>query len=540
MSAAPATPPPVLETRGLAMSYPGTRALDGVSLSFPAGRVGALIGRNGAGKSTLVKILSGALRPSAGEVRLDGVPVALRSPADARARGIATVHQELSLVPGLSAAENVLFGRFPRRRGFAGLAIDWRRLHDEAARLFESMGVRVDPRAIVGRLPLAQRQMIEIARAVSSGARAVLFDEPTAGLARAEVEILFGLVRGLAERGVAVLYITHQLGELSEIADTVTALRDGRAAATIPAEAISSSALVSMMYGDDAAALRGTSRPPGAAETVFPAGSPEAGPEPDHSPVGASPVLEVEGLGVGAVLHDVSFTVRPGEIVGIAGMLGSGRTELLLALFGARPADRGRLVLRSGGRTSAFDAVRATPARSGRHGVGLVPEDRKTQGIVPGMAVLDNLCLASLMTIARRGVIRSARQRRAVAPIVSELDLVAPDLGSPISALSGGNQQKVVFGKWLLRGPGLLLCDEPARGVDVRAKGQLFETLRALSRRGVASIVVSSELEELLEVCHRILVLRGGTLAGEHRPRDLTLDGLVSLCMESGPAAPAA
>jgi ribose transport system ATP-binding protein len=532
---------PVLETRGLSMTYPGTRALDGVTLAFGAGRVSALVGRNGAGKSTLLKILSGALRPSAGEVRIDGARVDLRSPAEARAHGIATVHQELSLIPGLSAAENVLLGRFPRRRGLARAAIDWRRLDEEAAEILAGMDVRVDPRAIVARLPLAQRQMIEIARAVSSGARAVLFDEPTAGLARAETLTLFRLVRGLAERGVAVVYVTHHLGEIAEIADTVTAVRDGKVAATIPAREISAAALVAMMYGEDA---------PDARAQAF--GSAAAG---ETTPAAARgdrtlPVLEVEGLALAGVLHDVSFMLMPGEILGIAGMLGSGRTELLMALFGARPAERGRILVRGASDGASgpvarsaplsevrLDATSCRPARMRALGLALVPEDRKTQGLVMGMSVLDNLCLASLSRTARRGVITRSRQRTAALPAVKDLDLVAPDLAAPVGVLSGGNQQKVVLGKWLLRDPRVLLCDEPARGVDVRAKGQLFEALREMSRRGIASILVSSELEELLEVSHRILVLRRGTLSGEHRPGDLTLDRLVALTLESGGTA---
>ena len=541
------------------MSFPGTRALDSVTLAFPAGSVSALIGRNGAGKSTLVKLLSGALRPTEGEVLVDGARVELRSPGYARSLGIATVHQELSLVPGLSAAENVLLGRFPRRGGLARAAIDWRRLYDETARILSGMDVRVDPHTLVARLPLAQRQMIEIARAVSSGARAVLFDEPAAGLARAETRTLFRLVRGLAGRGVAVVYVTHHLGELQEIADTVTALRDGKVAATIPAREISSAALVAMMYGEGAAGAAHGVGASGAGVAQDMVTAPAAAERAGDQGGGALPVLEVEGLGVAGVLHDVSFVLRPGEILGIAGMLGSGRTELLMALFGARRADRGCILVRGarnggagsgewrGGAAGArsrgdlpevrLAAAAASPVRMRALGLALVPEDRKTQGLVPGMSVLDNLTLASLSRTARRGVITASRQRRAALPVAQALDLVAPDPRAPVSILSGGNQQKVVLGKWLLREPRVMLCDEPARGVDVRAKGQLFEALRAMGGRGISSIVVSSELEELLEVSHRILVLRRGTLCGEYRPGDLTLDRLVALCMESGEAA---
>jgi ribose transport system ATP-binding protein len=549
---------PVLETRLLGKTYPGTRALDRVSLAFEGGRVAALVGRNGAGKSTLVKILSGAVPPSDGEVLLDGRSAVFRSPGDAKDAGIATVHQELSLVPGLSAAENILFGRFPRRRGLAAAAIDWRKLNETASQMLSAIGVPIDPRETVSRLSLAQQQVLEIARAVHAEARVILLDEPSSGLSRSEVEMLFRLVRTLAGRGVAVVYVTHRLAELAEIADTVTAFRDGRHVGTIPASEASPARLVELMFGETApgspgsqdrqaggafgtraalesATASGAEGPVAAAE---PRAESPAAPAPTASrpPAGApavSPALEVRGLTLAGRLHDIAFTLGRGEILGIAGMLGSGRTETLSTIVGALRADGGEIVVHGPAGVRTLPASRTTPRIMRSLGVALVPENRQVQGLVAGMSVLDNICLASLGRIARGGVITRALQRRAAAPLVRDLEISAPSLDAPVSALSGGNQQKVVIAKWLARSPRVMLFDEPTRGIDVQAKAQVFGILRGLAASGIGSIVVSSELEELLDVCHRIVVIRHGRIVGEASPEGLSLDGLLSLCMEA-------
>ena len=532
---------PALETRLLSKTYPGTRALDRVSLTFEGGRVAALVGKNGAGKSTLVKILSGAVRPSGGEILLEGRSASFLSPADAKTAGIATVHQELSLVPGLSVAENILFGRFPKRRGLAAAAIDWRRLNETASGMLSAIGARLDPRETIAGLSLAQQQVVEIARAVHAEARVVLLDEPTSGLSRSEVEMLFRLVRTLAGRGVAVVYVTHRLSELGEIADTVTAFRDGRHVGTIPASEASPGRLVELMFGETATGATGSPVQPGSqdrqaggysgsrAESESATESGAGGPGAPAAP----PALEVRGLTLAGRLHDIAFTLARGEILGIAGMLGSGRTELLTAIFGALRADGGEIVVHGPGGARTLRAARAAPGLMRSLGVALVPENRQVQGLVTRMSVLDNICLASLGRISRGGVITRFLQRRAAAPLVRDLAISAPSLDVPISALSGGNQQKVVIAKWLARTPRVMLFDEPTRGIDVRAKAQVFGILKSLSETGIGSIVVSSELEELLEVCHRILVMRHGRIVGEASPEKLSLDRLLSLCMET-------
>lgn len=499
------TPTTRLETVSLRKEYPGTVALDAVSVSFTAGRVTALIGKNGAGKSTLIKILSGAIRPTRGELRLDGHAVELRSPRDALARGIGTVHQELSLVPSLSVAENILLNRLPRRRGLTSAIVDWRAAFSKAESVLTELGVSIDVRARAGGLSVAQQQIVEIARVMSYHPRVVMFDEPTSALARTEVERLFEAIRNLAARGVVVIYITHRLHELSRVADEVTALRDGKLVGTIPIREASTSTVVRMMFGD---AVPSSQRP----------STEEPGP----------PVLEVRGLSLPDKLNSVSFSVGRGEIVGIGGMLGSGRSELLHSIFGSIQYDRGEVLV------NGKSVRRATPAHMKRLGVALTPESRKTQGIVPQMSVRDNACLAALRRIGRWGFIRTSRQRRIVEANVRELQIKVSSIERRITSLSGGNQQKVVIGNWLNTDPVVMLFDEPTRGIDVQAKGQIFEIFRTLSHRGIACVFVSSELEELLEVCHRIVVLHGGRAKASLSTSGLTVDRLFAACMGEG------
>lgn len=488
-----------LEVRGLAKHYPGTVALHGLTLGFKAGRVHALLGKNGAGKSTLVKILAGAQQPTAGEVLLDGRPVALRTPAAAMAHGIATVYQELSLVPQLSVAENILFGRLPRR----GIVIDWLRVYQQAAELLQTLGIDLDVRRPVYRLGVAAQQLVEIAKAMSLQPGVLLLDEPTSALAHHEAANLFRLIRQLAAQGVAIIYISHRLQELHEVTDTMSVLRDGELAGTIPMAQATPAIIADMMFGG--AVTHG--RP--AART----GSEEA-------------VLEVRHLARAGVLHDINFTLRRGEMLGIAGMLGAGRTELLMSLFGAQPLDAGEIVI-------AGRAVHhPTPARMKSLGVALAPEDRKRQGLVQQHSVEANLALASLRRGARRGVVSRRRQSAMAQHWVNALHIKAGNLARPVALLSGGNQQKVVIGKWLNTQPRILLFDEPTRGIDVQAKQQIFAIVRNLSEEGVSSVFVSSELEELMDVCHRILIMRAGRVVGEVTPATTTLNELLALCME--------
>lgn len=492
-----------LETKDIRKVYPGTVALDGVSVRFEGGKVHALVGKNGAGKSTLIKLFAGAIQPTSGSILVDGREVHLRSPGDAFHQGIATVYQELSLLPELTVAENVLLGRLPRKRWLGGQIVDWPAANRQAARLLEAMQVRIDPRERAGRLPLAQQQIVEIAKAMSFEPKVLLLDEPTSALAQHETELLFDVIRKLAASGVAILYISHRLQELPRIADTVTVLRDGRLAGRIGIEEATPAALVHMMFGEIVRRER-----------------------PLDLPVGDETVLEVRGLTRRGAFEDVSFSLQQGEVLGIAGTLGSGRTELLRALFGADSADAGEILV-------AGRPIRdPSPDRMKRAGVVLTPENRKEEGLVLVRSTRENLCLASLERIGRRGVTTAGRERAAAEKLVDALQIQAGSIERPVSLLSGGNQQKVIVGKWLNTQPRVMLLDEPTRGIDVQAKQQIFQTVWNLSRQGISSIFVSSELEELLEVCHRILVMRHGRAAESLPAAGLTLDRLFALCME--------
>jgi ribose transport system ATP-binding protein len=492
-----------LQTVDLRKVYPGTVALDDVSMTFEAGSVNALLGKNGAGKSTLVKILSGATEPTSGHVLLDGRETRFPSPRDAFERGMATVYQELSLIPELTVGENILLGRLPKRKGLAGVAIDWRAVFDRADAVMQSLKVKLDVTRTVGRLPVAQQQVVEIAKAMSYDPSVLMLDEPTSALAHHEVAALFDLVRKLTARGVAVIYITHRLQELRDIADTVSVLRDGKFVGRVPVEQATPKLIVEMMFG----------------ETVQKA-------RPAGLEVRREPVLEVRHLTMKGKLTDVGLTLYKGEVLGIAGMLGSGRTEVLMSLFGAMAFDEGEIFVE--GRP-----IRSpTPAQMKRAGMGLTPENRKEQGIVLLLSTLDNACLAALDRISRHGVIWRSLQHKVVDRNIRDLQITVADAEQPISSLSGGNQQKVVVSNWLNTKPRIMLFDEPTRGIDVQAKQQMFQIIWELSRQGIGSIFVSSELEELLEVCHRIVVMRKGRVVGEVDTSGLQLESLFAMCME--------
>ena len=493
-----------LEARGIGKKYPGTTALDDVSLGFAGGQVHALLGKNGAGKSTLVKIISGATQPSSGQLLVEGRPVQLRSPQDAFAQGIATVYQELSLVPELSVAENILFGRLPMK----GLLIDWARVFERARQILADMNVGLDVRGKVGHLSVAQQQVVEIAKAMSFDPSVLLLDEPTSALAHGETESLFALVRALKARGVAIIYISHRLQELGHIADVMSVLRDGKLIGTRTMEGATPASIAGMMFGDAAPRER-----------------------PADLVAGEKAVLEVRGLcSARNHLQNISFELHKGEILGIAGMLGAGRTELLLSIFGAEPFDAGEIVV-DGQRAPR----RATPSGMKALGLALAPEDRKRQGLVQMMGVGDNATLASLASLGGGGLLSARRQEQIVRENVADLGIKVSDTRNAVSSLSGGNQQKVVLAKWLNTHPKVMLFDEPTRGIDVEAKGQIFKIIYDLSRQGVASLFVSSELEELFEVCHRMLIMREGRIVGEVRPEDVSIEQLLELCMNDAP-----
>lgn len=492
-----------LQTRSLRKDYPGTVALRDVSLTFEGGKIHALLGKNGAGKSTLVKLFAGALQPTAGSILVNGKPVVLRSPRDAFRNGIAAVHQELSLVPELSVAENILLGRLPRLRGSRGLFIDWGAARDRSTELLRSFGLTLDPSMRAGSLGIAQQQMVEIVKAMSLGPSVLMLDEPTSALAHHETERLFTLLKDLAGRGVVLLYITHRLEEIHRIADTVTVLRNGDLVGTIPIAEATPGRIVQMMFGETVQRTRPVELEPG-----------------------SRVVMEVRHLTRADAFRDISFTLHAGEVLGIAGLLGSGRTELLRALFGADPPDDGDVVL-EGTRVQPV-----SPEQMKRLGVALAPEKRKEEGLVQILSSRANLCLAGLSRISRGGFVTRRGERAVANRYAREIAIGAPTLDSPVSALSGGNQQKVVIAKWLHTDPRVILLDEPTRGIDIQAKQQIFQIIWDLSQKGISTIVVSSELEELMDVCHRILILQSGRMRGEIVPQHSTLEQLLSLCMQ--------
>ncbi len=493
-----------LQTLNLRKEYPGTVALNGVSVDFEGGRVHALIGKNGAGKSTLVKIFAGSVQPTGGTILIDGEPVELRSPSDAFAKGIATVYQEMSLVPEMTVAENIFLGRWPRRKGLLRSMVDWRGIAEAAQAVLDGMQVSLDLCANVGDLGMAQQQIVEIAKAMSFNPSVIMLDEPTSALARHETENLFRLIRQLAAKGVAVIYITHRLQELSQVADTVTVLRDGNCVGTIDIGAATPETVAHMMFGGVAQAVR-----------------------PADLQAGTEPVMQVRGLGQPGKFHDVNFELRKGEVLGIAGMLGSGRTELLRAIFGVDPCETGEIVLDG----EAFRPT--TPAGMKALGLAFTPENRKEHGLVQELSTRANVCLASLDRIATAGFMTALRERAVVLPIMDRLAVKVPDIEHAVASLSGGNQQKVVVAKWLNTEPCVILFDEPTRGIDVQAKQHIFKIMWDLSRQGISCIFVSSELEELVEVCHRILIMKHGTITGEVFPESISVEDLVVRCMDA-------
>jgi ribose transport system ATP-binding protein len=488
----------VLRAENITKVYPGTVALDAVSLSFESGKVHALVGKNGSGKSTLVKIVSGAEQATDGVVFLDDKKLSFKSPMDAFGNGIATVYQELSLVQGMTAAENILIGRLPEKNGF----IDWKATYKKAEALIRELGVDIAPDAYIYELSVWQCQMLEIVKAASYNPKVLLLDEPTSALAQNEVASLFKMVRLLKKKDVIVIYITHKLHELWEIADTCTVLRDGKYIGSVEMASGTHKEVLGMMFGDLEIKRR-----------------------PADLHVEDDVVLSVKGLSRKPHFENVSFDLRRGEVLGIAGMLGAGRTELLRALFGADLSDGGSLIF-NGRRVD-----KPTPEKMRDAGVALTPEDRKRQGLNLLGSIKDNLCYASLPLLSDGYFVNRKREDEFANRQIKGLEIKTASSLDPMTSLSGGNQQKVVVGNWLNISPKVMLFDEPSRGIDVNAKQQIFQIIWEQSRKGISSIMVSSELEELLEVCHRILIMRAGRIVDEVRPENITIEELYSLCM---------
>ncbi|MFV1494117.1 sugar ABC transporter ATP-binding protein [Phaeobacter sp. JH18-32] len=484
----------------LTKHYGSVKALDGFVHEFTAGQVHALIGKNGSGKSTFVKMMSGAIQPTSGSIRIGTVETRFSNPREAQEAGIATVYQELSLVPELSVEENIFLGRLPHKR--SGL-IDWARLRRDASDLFKEIGgLDIAPQTRVADLSVGQQQMVEIVKAMSFRPKVLQLDEPTSALAQAEVRQLFTLVRRLRDLGVTVIYITHRLSELDQIADTVTAIRDGKFVDSVPIKEATPAVILDMMFGD----LPPLQRP---TKTI----------------TRETPVLSARHLALASHFDDVSFDLYPGEVLGIAGMLGSGRTELLHCLFGAIVPDQGEITVN--GQVVARPDIPTMKAL----GIGYTSEDRKHSGLVQLLSSHANLCLAGLDRIAPKGWVSHRTEKPFVDRQIAGLHIKAGDPMLPVSSLSGGNQQKIVVGNWMNNTPDILLFDEPARGVDVQAKRQIYELIWEKAREGLSSIVVSTELEDLTECCDRILVLRDGRIAEEFINEGLDAKDIYAACM---------
>ncbi len=479
----PAPPVPLLEMRGVRKRFPGVIALDGVDLDLRSGEVHVLLGENGAGKSTLMKILSGAQAADEGEILVDGRAVVIDSPRAARRLGISIIYQELTLVPHLSAPANVFLGKEPTGR-FGLLDLDF--MKSKTRELLLDLGIALDLDVPVSTLGIAEQQMVEVAKALSEDARILVMDEPTSALTASEIEQLFAAIARLLARGVGIIYISHRMNEVQRIGHRVSVLRDGRRISTRPVPDVTIDELIRLMVGRSVG---------------------------DHFPRHRSPpgaeVLKVDHLSRQGVLHDISFHLRRGEILGVAGLLGAGRTELARALFGADRSDGGQVVVK--GRL----ALVRSPAEGIATGLGLLPEDRKAQGLVLGLTVRQNIALTSAKRLSRFGLVEERKEAELSQRFVDELRIKTPSLEQLTGALSGGNQQKIVLGKWLAASVDVLIMDEPTRGIDVAAKVEIYELMNRLTESGAAILMISSELPEILGMSDRILVMRGGRIVSE-------------------------
>lgn len=492
-----------VEVVGVSKSYPGVRALVDFDLAIAPGEVRALLGKNGAGKSTLVRMLSGAEQPDSGQILIDGNAVEISSPARARQLGVATVHQELSLVPELSVADNLFLGRW-REAGTVGPLLRNGEILSQAGELLKSLDLRIDPRQKAGELSVAAQQSVEIARAVSLGSRVLILDEPTSSLPAAEVRALLALVRRLAESGISIIYVSHRMDEIPQIAHSVTIVRDGQLVATRPIAEANTDEIILLMTG----------------------GVLQQHHEHNRTRSDQEVVLSLRDVTSGDRLGPLNLDIGAGEIVGIAGLLGSGRTELLRCLFGLDPITAGKITLR--GR----DYNPRTPLQAIRAGFGFTPEERKRDGLVLGMSVSENLVLAVLRRLTRGGMLSRGQERRLAESARDRLSVKTGSLRTVVGTLSGGNQQKVILGKWLNAGVQILLLDEPTRGVDVEAKDQIYGLIRELADRGVSVLLVSSETEELFLVCDRIAVMNNGRIVVDRPVDEITPTAALAIAME--------
>ncbi|MBY6151613.1 sugar ABC transporter ATP-binding protein [Vannielia litorea] len=490
---------PIVELTGIGKSFPGVRALNEVKLDLYPGEVVALMGENGAGKSTLMKIMTGVYQPDEGEIRVDGERVTLPGPTAAQDLGISIIHQELFLMNHLTAAQNIYIGREPRKG--MGMFVDEAKMKADAAKIFARMKVDIDPGQEVGELTVARQQLVEIAKALSFNARVLVMDEPTSALNEREVEHLHTIVDDLKAQGVGIIYITHKMAEVKRIADRIMVMRDGEYIDTLPAAETSLDTVIQMMVGRELASQH------------------RAGGEAQ-----AEEVLRVEGLNRGRMVENVSFSLRKGEILGFAGLMGAGRTEVARVIFGADPLESGTIHVHGAPRQidSPKDAV--------ENGIAYLSEDRKQFGLVTGMTVRDNITMPSWKRFIKgRFFMRDGAMNKVAREYVAKLKVKTPTIDQETRLLSGGNQQKVVIAKWLLRDCDILIFDEPTRGIDVGAKAEIYTLLEDLAAQGKAVIVISSELEEVLRLSQRILVMCEGRITGELDGRTATQEDIMTL-----------
>ncbi|WP_300342604.1 sugar ABC transporter ATP-binding protein [Nesterenkonia sp.] len=495
---------PALVMEGITKAFPGVKALTDVDLTARAGEVHAIVGENGAGKSTLMKILAGVHTPDEGTITLDGEQVRFGSPLEAKQNGIGMVYQEINLVPDLSVAENIGLGNMPASGGM----IRRKALHDRAREVLEELHTRIPPQELVGRLSVSQQQLVEIAKIYARQPRIVVLDEPTSSLSHHEAEALFAVVERMRNSGIAIIYISHRLREVLEISDRVTVLRDGRMIDCRSAQGLTPKEMISLMVGRDL-------------DDVFPKQAVEIG----------EPVLEVRGLTRLGVFEDVSLTVRAGEIVGLAGLVGAGRTEVARAIFGLDRLDAGQILV--GG-----EEIRVRSPRSAvRAGIAYVPEDRKRDGVALSLTVKDNIALPVLHRVSTLGWVLRRPERELAQQKAEDLHISPPVVDRPAATFSGGNQQKVVLAKWLATNPKVLILDEPTRGVDVGAKADIHTIIGELAAQGVAVLMISSELPEVLAVSDRVYVLHEGRLTAELSRDDADEESVMTAATGEGAAA---
>ncbi|HEX9654881.1 MAG TPA: sugar ABC transporter ATP-binding protein [bacterium] len=493
------TPDSLLKMCQIRKTFPGVVALDNVDFELRKGEVHILLGENGAGKSTLMKILSGAYQKTSGQIFLNSKAIEIKSPKHAQQLGISTIYQELNLIPSLSAEENIFLGREPTRLG--GF-INHRRVSDSAGEILKELGIRLDSRARVKDLGIAEKQMVEVAKALSLECKILIMDEPTSALAQHEIKELFAAIRRLKQKGVSIIYISHRLEELFEIGDRVTVLRDGRFVGTRTISEVDKIDLIKMMVNRDLV-------------EQFPRVKAQVGEE----------VLRVDALNVAGVLHDINFKLHKGEVLGLAGLLGSGRTELARTLFGLRRVESGKIFIKNQVRAIA------NPRHAINLGIGFLTEDRKSEGLILGLSVKDNIVLPILDLLTRWGLLNQKRATATAEQFAGSLRIKTPDVNQKVQHLSGGNQQKVVLSKWLCSNADIFIFDEPTRGIDVGSKVEIYQLMNQLTTQGAAIIMISSELPEILGMSNRILVMHEGRITGAFNAAEATQEKILNCAL---------